>query len=83
MVAIQRPTSIASRALTIDSPARKTTIASPNTISAKYSGGAKRNAKRASGGAISIRPSTPTVPAMKDAMAEIPNAAPARPWRAI
>ena len=58
-------------------------MASPKTINAKYSGGAKRNAKRANGGAISINPNTPTVPAIKEAMAEIPNAAPARPLRAI
>ncbi len=82
MVAIHRPTSIASSALTIDSPARKTTIASPKTIKAKYSGGAKRSAKRASGGAITIKPKTPTVPATKDAIAEMPNAAPALPLRA-
>ena len=80
MVAIQRPTSMARSALTIDSPAKKTTMASPKTIKAKYSGGAKRNAKRANGGAISIKPNTPTVPATKDAMAEIPNAAPALPF---
>ncbi len=82
MVASQRPTSMASRALTIDSPARKTTIASPNAIKAKYSGGAKRKAKRANGGAISIKPRTPTLPATNEAIAEIPNAAPALPLRA-
>ena len=65
--------------MTIDSPAKKTTMASPKTIKAKYSGGAKRNAKRARGGATSINPNTPTVPAMNEAMAEIPNAAPALP----
>ena len=58
-------------------------MASPKTIKAKYSGGAKRNAKRASGGAISINPTTPTVPAINDAIAEMPNAAPALPLRAI
>jgi hypothetical protein len=82
MVAIQRPTSIARRALIIDLPARKTTIASPKTIKPKYSGGAKRNAKRANGGATSINPNMPMVPATNEAMAEIPNAAPALPCRA-
>ena len=83
MVASHKPTSSANKALTMESPARNTTMARPRTIRAKYSGGAKRKAKRASGGAISINPSTPTVPAINEAMAEMPNAAPARPWRAI
>ena len=39
--------------------------------------------ERANGGAINIKPKTPTVPAMNEAMAEIPSAAPARPLRAI
>jgi hypothetical protein len=38
---------------------------------------------RASGGAISMRPMTPTVPATNEAIAAIPRAAPARPLRAI
>jgi carbon monoxide dehydrogenase subunit G len=37
----------------------------------------------ASGGATSIKPSTPTVPAKNDAIAAMPSAAPARPLRAI
>ena len=38
---------------------------------------------RASGGATSIRPSTPTVPATNEAMAAMPSAAPALPFFAI
>ncbi len=83
MPAIHSPTSIASSALVIDSPASSTTIASPRHISAKYSGELKDNANFASGGATSMRPSTPTVPAMKEAMAAMPSAAPARPRFAI
>ena len=83
MLAIQRPTSMASSALTRDRPASRTTMASPSTISAKYSGELKESANRASGGATSIKPMTPKVPATKDAIAAMPSAAPARPRRAI
>ncbi len=83
MPASHRPTRVASSALTIDSPASSTTIARPSAISAKYSGELKASDTRASGGAISIRPSTPTVPAMKEAIAAMPSAAPALPLRAI
>ena len=83
MPAIHRPTSMASSAFTIERPASSTTIASPSAISAKYSGELNESATLASGGATSISPSTPTVPAMKEAIAAMPSAAPARPWRAI
>ena len=79
MLAIHRPTSIASSALTSDSPASSTTIASPSDISAKYSGELNDSANFASGGAISMSTITPTVPAMNDAIAAMPSAAPARP----
>ena len=52
-------------------------------MSAKYSGGANLSAKRARGGATSIKPNTPNVPATKEEIAAIPNAAPARPCLAI
>ncbi len=83
MLEIHSPSSIASSAFTIDCPASSTTIARPSDISAKYSGELKASAKRASGGATNIRPSTPTVPATKEAIAAMPSAAPARPLRAI
>jgi hypothetical protein len=78
-----RPTSMASSAFTIERPASSTTIARPSAIRAKYSGELNASAMRASGGATSISPSTPTVPAMNDAMAAMPSAGPARPLRAI
>jgi len=83
MLAIHSPTIIASRAFVIDLPASSTTMARPRLISAKYSGELNDRANFASGGAISISPTTPTVPAMKDAIAAMPSAAPARPFFAI
>jgi hypothetical protein len=83
MPASHRPTSIASSALTIERPASSTTMARPSAIRPKYSGELKARAIFASGGAISITPRTPTVPAMNEAIAAMPSAAPARPLRAI
>ena len=83
MLAIHRPTSMVSSALVSDSPASSTTMASPSTISAKYSGALKASDSLASGGATSISATTPKVPAMKEAIAAIPSAGPARPLRAI
>ena len=82
MPAIHRPTSIASSAFRSERPASSTTMARPSAMSAKYSGELKASAKRASGGAISIRPMTPTVPATNEAIAAMPRAGPARPLRA-
>jgi hypothetical protein len=83
MPAIQRPTIMASSAFTIDSPASITTIARPRLISAKYSGELNDSANFASGGATSMSPITPSVPAMNEAMAAIPSAGPPRPFLAI
>ena len=83
MPAIHRPTSMDSKALVSESPARSTTIARPSTISAKYSGALKASESLASGGATSISRTVPMVPAMNEAMALMPRAAPARPFRAI
>ena len=83
MLAIHRPTSIERIALVNDSPASNTTIARPNTINAKYSGELKASESLVSGGATSIRASTPKVPAMNEAIALMPSAGPARPLRAI
>ena len=83
MLAIHRPTSIDSSALVSDSPASSTTMASPSTIREKYSGELKASDNLASGGATSISATTPKLPAMNEAMALIPSAAPARPLRAI
>src|SRR6266850_5546114 len=78
MPAIHSPTSIASSALSIERPASSTTIARPNAMREKYSGALNASATLASGGAISMSPSTPTVPATNDAIAAMPSAAPAR-----
>ena len=55
----------------------------PSTSSAVYSGGPKRSAKAASGGAITVSTSTPNVPAIHEPTAAMHRAAPARPFCAM
>ncbi len=55
----------------------------PSTSSAVYSGGPKRSAKAASGGATRVSTTTPNVPAMKEPTAAMQSAAPARPFLAM
>ena len=55
----------------------------PSTSSAAYSGGPKRSAKVASGGAISVSMITPNVPAIQEPTAAMHKAAPARPFCAM
>ena len=57
-------------------------VVSDSIIRAAYSGGPNVSATLASVGAISISPTTLTVPAMNEAIAAMPSAWPARPWRA-
>jgi hypothetical protein len=83
MLAIHRPTIMDSKALVSESPASSTTIVRPSTMRAKYSGALKASVSLASGGATSISSTVPMVPAMNEAMALMPSAAPARPLRAI
>ena len=71
------------RDLIMDPPAKKTRTVRPRTITAKYSGGPKRRAIEANGGARQASPRSPRVPAMKDPNADMPRATPARPLRAI
>ena len=52
-------------------------------MSAKYSGGPNLNVTRARNGARNVRATTLSVPAMNDPNAAMPNAAPARPCRAM
>ena len=52
-------------------------------ISAKYSGGPKRSASEASGGASNMSPMMPSVPAMNEPNAAMPSAGPALPCSAI
>src|SRR4030065_157777 len=54
----------------------------PIRSSAVYSGGPKRSANSASVGASSISPITPRVPAMKETIAAIASARPARRHKA-
>jgi hypothetical protein len=48
-----------------------------------YSGGPKRSANAASGGAITVSTMTPNVPAMNEPTAAMHSAAPARPFLAM
>ncbi len=48
-----------------------------------YSGGPKRSAKLASGGATTVSTKTPKVPAMNEPTAAMQSAAPARPFLAM
>ena len=57
----------------IDEPTAASAVR-PSTTRAKYSGGPKASAARASGGASSMRPRVPSVPAMKEPMAAMPSA---------
>ncbi len=51
--------------------------------SAVYSGGPKRSANAASGGAIIVSTMTPKVPAIQEPTAAMQSAAPARPFFAM
>ena len=55
----------------------------PSTSSAEYSGGPKRSAKAASGGAIKVSMITAKVPAIHEPTAAMHSAAPARPFCAM
>jgi hypothetical protein len=79
----KRPSSAIAAAFSRDPLASHVTIVKPMSSSAKISGGPKPSARRASGGASSMIPSTLSEPAMNEPKAAMPRAAPARPWRAI
>ena len=81
MVAIIKPTSPIISPLTRPPPTSDSAVR-PTSTSAKYSGGPKYSAAAASGGASSVKPIVPNVPAMNEPIAAMPSAAPARPWRA-
>jgi hypothetical protein len=78
-----RPTTPITRALVSDFPASAITRESPTRINEKYSGGPNLRAKRDRGSAMTTSPSVATVPPMKEPMAAMPSAAPARPCLAI
>ena len=83
MVAIIRPRIVDSRPLAGDFPESDATAVRANSIRVKYSAGPNFKAVEESGTANSVRATTPRVPAMKEPMADIASAAPARPLRAI
>ena len=60
-------------------PPTAASAVSPSRTSEKYSGGPKASASLDRGGASSIRPTVPKVPAMKEASAAMPSAGPAWP----
>ena len=78
-----KPTITMPIALSAERLAITTAPISPSTISEKYSAGPNRVAIAASGAASSAQIKVATVPAMKEPIAAIASAGPARPWRAI
>ena len=82
MVPSSRPATPAARPLSTEPPTAASAVR-PSSTSMQYSGGPKASATLASGGASSIRPSVPKVPAMNEPMAAMPSATPARPCSAI
>ena len=69
--------------LIIEPVAMKMRRAKEKIIKEKYSGGPNLRAKLDNMGAKRIRPNIAIVPAMKDPIADMPKAGPARPWRAM
>ena len=69
--------------LVMDFPPTKTMVSIPMMIRLKYSAGPNFRLNWARGTATKISPKVPRIPPMKEPIAAIPRAAPARPWRAI
>ena len=78
-----RPSKIIAIALIKEPEANTTAPTRPKTISEKYSAGPNLNANSASGGAKAAISNVATLPAKKEPIAAIANAAPARPFLAI
>src|SRR4030067_109740 len=70
------------RFLIIEPPVIYPKTRRPRASREKYSGGPNRRAKRASGGARNMRPTTLSVPATYEPIAAMARAAPARPFNA-
>ena len=64
-------------------PSTALTVVKASTMSMKYSGGPSLTAKSATCGANKVTMTVANVPATKEPMAEVANAAPARPLLAI
>jgi hypothetical protein len=77
------PSVAMARDLSMDPPLMYASTRRPRSRSAKFSGGPRRRAKAARGGASIISATTDRVPAMKEPTAAMASAAPARPFRAI
>ena len=82
-VEISSPRKVPIRAFNTDPPVRPAMVQRPMSMRAKYSGGPNERANFTSGIDSSIRNTTLAVPAMKEPMAAMPRAFPARPCRAI
>ena len=67
----------------MDFPPTYTMVKRPMTIRLKNSAGPNFKANFARGTQMSMSPIVPIMPATKEPIAEIPRAAPPRPWRAI
>jgi hypothetical protein len=78
-----RPRTAIASTRTIEPELMKASTSRPSIKSAVYSGGPKRSAKAASGGAIAVSTTTLTVPATNEAMVVRNRAGPARPRRVI
>ena len=82
-VPMASPSPVIRNAMSTEPPDRRERMASPITVSAKYSGGPNWSARSASQDANSTMPMTPPDPATNDPTADTASAAPARPFRAI
>src|SRR5262249_14072996 len=82
MLVSHSPSSSDRRPLISELPDSSTTSARPRHISAKYSGELNDSANAATGGATSVSPITPTVPATNDAIARKRSAGPGAPLAA-
>lgn len=81
-VDMARPNEVDSNPFASELPVSALTVLKAKIISAKYSVGPKFSANCAIGTAMKVRAVTPSVPAIKELIAAIESAAPARPWRA-
>ena len=83
MVLRRSPKTVIINAFVIDFPARPLTAQSPSTINEKYSAGPNSRAILDNGFASRISPIRAIIPAIKEPIAAIARATPARPCRAI
>ena len=82
-VEMNSPNATINRAFNMEPPTMNIVTTNPRVITPKYSGGPNFSAAATRMGEKKFRPSVLNVPAMKEPMAAIPRAAPARPCFAI